>query len=112
LAVLNINRTSMASYGFSPPTRIFEAAGAAACLICDEWPGIEMFLTPDEEVLTARSGADVAGRLEELTPLRAREIGGRAQARVLSEHTYAHRAKQLEEVLDVAVNRNVASFPK
>jgi spore maturation protein CgeB len=28
LAVLNINRQSMASYGYSPPTRIFEAAGA------------------------------------------------------------------------------------
>jgi spore maturation protein CgeB len=35
LAVLNINRQSMAEYGFSPPTRIFEAAGAAACLITD-----------------------------------------------------------------------------
>ena len=33
LAVLN-NR-KMACCGFSPPTRIFEAAGAAACIITD-----------------------------------------------------------------------------
>jgi spore maturation protein CgeB len=31
--ILNINRASMARYGFSPPTRIFKAAGAGACLI-------------------------------------------------------------------------------
>ena len=37
--VLNINRESMANVGFSPPTRIFEAAGAGACLVTDRWTG-------------------------------------------------------------------------
>src|SRR5690606_25925088 len=32
LAVLNISRDSMASYGFSPATRVFEAAAAGACM--------------------------------------------------------------------------------
>ena len=50
----------MASVGFSPATRVFEAAGAGACLITDAWEGIELFLTPNEEVLVARDGADVA----------------------------------------------------
>jgi len=45
-AVLNINRESMARYGFSPPTRVFEAAGAGACLMTDDWEGIELFLDP------------------------------------------------------------------
>src|SRR5262249_7743795 len=44
--VLNINRDSMAHTGFSPPTRVFEAAGAGACVITDRWPGVEMFFTP------------------------------------------------------------------
>jgi spore maturation protein CgeB len=57
-AVLNVNRDSMASYGFSPPTRIFEAAGAAACLITDAWEGIETFLTPGREVLVARDAEE------------------------------------------------------
>ena len=58
-AVLNISRESMAENGFSPATRVFEAAGAAACLITDYWLGIEMFLQPGEEVLVARDGQDV-----------------------------------------------------
>jgi spore maturation protein CgeB len=39
LAVLNVARDSMAHIGFSPATRVFEAAGAAACLITDAWEG-------------------------------------------------------------------------
>ena len=57
LAVLNVARDSMAEVGFSPATRVFEAAGAGACLITDAWEGIELFLRPGEEVLVARDGA-------------------------------------------------------
>jgi spore maturation protein CgeB len=97
-AVLNVNRESMARYGFSPPTRIFEAAGASACLITDEWQGIEMFLEPEREVLVARNGNEVAELLSKLTSERAAKIGKAALRRVFSEHTYAHRAKQLERL--------------
>lgn len=97
-AVLNVNRASMARYGFSPPTRIFEAAGASACLITDEWQGIEMFLEPGHEVLVARNGDEVAELLAGLTSERAAKIGKAALRRAFSEHTYAHRAKQLEAV--------------
>ena len=99
LAVLNINRESMARYGYSPPTRIFEAVGAGACLITDEWKGLEMFLEPGVECLVATSGQDVARYLSALDPDDARRMGERARARVLDEHTYVHRATQLEEVL-------------
>jgi spore maturation protein CgeB len=98
-AVLNVSRESMARYGFSPATRVFEAAGAAACIITDEWKGIEQFLDPGEEVLVARNGHEVAELLMGLSEERAREIGARAQRRVLAEHTYAHRAAQVEELL-------------
>ena len=40
-------------------------------------------------------------RLRELTPDRARRIGQAALRRILSEHTYAHRAAQVETVLGV-----------
>src|SRR3712207_9475068 len=72
LAVLNGARDSMANVGLSPATRVFEAAGAAACLITDAWEGIELFLQPDTEVLVARDGQDVAEQLGILTPERAR----------------------------------------
>lgn len=98
-AVLNISRASMARYGHSPATRVFEAAGAGACLITDRWDGIEAFLEPEREVLVADDGTQVAALLQDLDPTRARRIGERARERVLGEHTYEHRATQLEDVL-------------
>ncbi|TCZ61329.1 CgeB family protein [Roseicella aquatilis] len=99
LAVLNIARDSMASTGFSPATRVFEAAGAGACLITDAWVGLEMFLAEGEEVLVARDGADVAALLAALTPERARAIGEAARRRILAEHTYARRGAQVDALL-------------
>ncbi len=101
-AVLNISRESMARNGFSPATRVFEAAGAGACLITDAWEGIEQFLEPNREVLVARGGAEVAEHVRALaqTPNWARQIGDAARRRILAEHTYAHRAAELEELLD------------
>jgi spore maturation protein CgeB len=98
-AVLNISRESMASVGFSPATRVFEAAGAGACLLTDAWEGIELFLAPDKEVLVARDGIDVAEAVGALTPVRAREIGQAALRRVLAEHTYDRRAAALHRLL-------------
>ena len=99
LAVLNVARDSMAHIGFSPATRVFEAAGAAACLITDAWEGIEMFLEPGKEVLVARDGQDVADHLAALTPERARAIGEAALARVTAEHSYALRGGQVDAIL-------------
>ena len=98
-AVLNVSRESMARYGFSPATRVFEAAGAAACLITDAWEGLETFFEPGAEVLVAHDGDEVAQHVRTLEASRAREIGQAAYRRVLSEHTYAHRAAQLDGVL-------------
>lgn len=98
-AVLNVARDSMASVGFSPATRVFEAAGAAACLITDYWEGIDLFLKPDEEVLVARDDTDVVRHLESLTPERAHAIGHAARARILGEHTYERRARQVDAIL-------------
>lgn len=99
LALLNVARESMARYGHSPATRVFEAAGAGACLISDRWRGIEEFLEPGSEVLVADDGDGVAAHLLGLTPARARAIGAAARARVLAAHTYSHRARQLDALL-------------
>jgi len=98
--VLNINRDSMARYGFSPATRVFEAAGAGACVMTDAFVGVELFLEPEREVLVAHDGAGVAAALDALSPARAVEIGRNARRRILGEHTYAHRAAQLEQLLE------------
>jgi spore maturation protein CgeB len=89
----------MARFGFSPATRVFEAAGAGACLITDAWMGVEQFLDPGRELLVATCGAGVAAHLATLDATRARAIGAAARRRVLAEHTYAHRGLQLETLL-------------
>ena len=99
LAVLNVSRESMAANGWSPATRVFEAAGAGACLVTDEWQGVEDFLAPGEEVLVASDGGEVAALLDDLDPNRARAIGDAALERVLAEHTYDRRAEQVEAIL-------------
>jgi spore maturation protein CgeB len=99
LAVMNISRDGMARNGWSPATRLFEAAGAGSCNVTDVWAGIPDFLEPDWEVLVANDGADVARILKELTPERARTIGERARRRILAEHTYDRRAAQVEDLL-------------
>ncbi len=108
-AALNISRASMADMGYSPATRVFEAAGAGCCLITDAWTGIELFLKPDFEILVARDGRDVAAHMADLTPARARTIGEAGRARVLAEHTYARRGLQVDALLrDMLARRRSA----
>lgn len=98
-AVLNISRDSMASYGFSPATRVFEAAGAGACIITDYWLGIDFFFEPGKEILVARSGGEVKEILHTLSNGKAHEIGQAAMKKVLEKHTYTHRAAELDSIL-------------
>lgn len=109
LAVLNIARDSMARAGWSPATRIFEAAGAAACIITDAWEGIEFFLEPDREVLIAKSGDEVAEHLRRLGVARARAIGAAGRRRVLREHSYARRAELVETTLLRGIGEHILS---
>lgn len=98
-AVLNISRASMATYGWSPATRVFEAAGAGACIVSDSWRGIEEFFTPGQEILVAADGQEVEAILRDLTPADARRIGEAARRRALASHSYAARAILCEAVL-------------
>ena len=99
---LNINRESMAEVGFSPPTRVFEAAGSATCLITDQWRGIESFFTPGQEILVAENAEEVVRYLRSVSAAQARAIGDAMQRRALAEHTYARRAAEVEAILFAA----------
>jgi spore maturation protein CgeB len=98
--VLNLNRDSMARVGFSPPTRVFEAAGAGACLITDAWTGIEMFFAPRHEILTASSAEQIVEHLRSVDGEQAIQIGQNMRDRALADHTYAQRARQVAAILD------------
>ena len=97
--VLNVNRESMADVGFSPPTRIFEAAGAGACVITDEWAGIDTFFRPGTEILVASSAEQIVHWLRSVDGSRERKIGEAMLARALRDHTYSLRARQVDTIL-------------
>jgi len=97
--VLNLNRDSMATVGFSPPTRVFEAAGTGSCLITDSWAGIGTFFTPGKEILVASSAQEIVELLRNTSPEKAQQIGAAMRSRALSSHTYARRAARVHEVL-------------
>jgi spore maturation protein CgeB len=111
LAVLNIHRDSMARYGYSPATRIFEAAGAGSCVITDDSQGLNAFLAPGQEILVAREGREVAALLDELTVRRAAEIGEQARRRMLAQHTYRHRAATVISALSLLRTRETNVLP-
>jgi spore maturation protein CgeB len=104
-AVLNVTRDSMTRFGFSPATRVFEVAGAGGCLISDFWEGMELFLEPGREVLLVKSGDELIEELANLSPQRAARIGEAALRRVVANHTYAHRAREVEHALDATLAR-------
>jgi spore maturation protein CgeB len=100
--VLNINRESMANVGFSPPTRVFEAAGAAACLITDAWTGVDQFFVPGKEILVASSAEEIVGYLRDLSASDAAQIGQNMRRRALNDHTYTRRALTFHQIMQNA----------
>lgn len=101
--VMNINRASMADFGFSPPTRVFEVAGAGACMLCDDWPGIDDCFEPDVEILVVRTAEDVVSALNRYNETSRRQIGTAFHARGLRDHTYAQRALQAQAAFSAAL---------
>jgi spore maturation protein CgeB len=94
--VLNINRASMADFGFSPPTRVFEVSGAGSCMLCDDWPGISDCFEPGTEILVVRHAEEVAAALHQHDDAARRRIGAAFHARGLRDHTYEQRAAQAD----------------
>ena len=98
-AVLCLNEGCENFAGYTPPRQLFEATAAGACVITSEWEGLRQFFEPGKEVLIAKSGREVASILAQLPPEKARAIGRKARRRALSEHTYLHRALEIEAAL-------------
>jgi spore maturation protein CgeB len=96
---LNATRADMVQAGWSPSVRLFEAAACGAAMISDRWPGIEHFFTPGEEILLPESTDEVIEILRGTPDDVRRSIGLAARARIVAEHTAAHRAEELEALV-------------
>jgi spore maturation protein CgeB len=106
---LNVTREAMARTGWCPSGRLFEAAACGAAIVSDDWPGLSSFFEPGSEILLANSTDDVVAALS-LSADELRRIRARARERVLSEHTSALRAAQLDRLLNDAL-RTSANEP-
>jgi spore maturation protein CgeB len=107
---LNITRRDMIAAGYSPSVRLFEAAACGTPIISDWWDGLDSFFIPNEEILIARRTEDTLRYLKELDNSDRQRIANRAKEKVLSKHTAARRAAELEQyVLDAIGARTDAS---
>jgi spore maturation protein CgeB len=93
---LNVTRADMIEAGWSPSVRLFEAAACATPIVSDCWAGIDTLLTPGSELFLVERAEEVLDLLRGLPEARRREVGERARARILAQHTSAHRAAELE----------------
>lgn len=93
---LNVTRADMIAAGWSPSVRLFEAAACGTPILSDSWPGLGSLFKIGEEILTVRHAGDVLCYLRDIPESERRALGQRARARVLREHTAAHRAEELE----------------
>jgi spore maturation protein CgeB len=92
----NITRADMIEAGYAPSVRLFEAAACGTPVISDYWEGLDSFFAFDSEILVSRSAADTLRYLRELPEEERKAIGERFRQKVLSGHTAAHRAAELE----------------
>jgi len=102
---LNVTRPDMVRAGWSPSVRLFEAAACGVPIVSDAWEGLGSVFDIGREILVARRAADVLAILEDLTERERAAIGRRARARVLAEHTAAHRAAELEAYARAVLGR-------
>ncbi|HEX3594323.1 MAG TPA: glycosyltransferase [Polyangiaceae bacterium] len=104
---LSVTRNTMARLGYCPSGRLFEAAACGAAVLSDDWEGLDKFFEPGKEILIVRSTEDVLDALQ-LSDAEVRRIAEAGRARVLAEHTAAHRAGELERILARLGSRRAA----
>jgi spore maturation protein CgeB len=100
-ATLNVTRSAMASFGYCPSGRLFEAAACGTPVISDSWEGLDEFFEPGRQILVASSADDVVNAIE-LGDEELRRVGKAARDKVFSAHTADHRSLELLQWLEAA----------
>jgi spore maturation protein CgeB len=96
---LNVTRRAMASMGYCPSGRLFEAAACGVPILTDVWDGLDSFYQSGSEMIFCRDTEDVLAAID-LSPEQLQRIGTAARERTLDQHTALHRAIELETVLE------------
>ena len=98
---VNVARKPHASVFASSTSRLFELASTGAAIVTNPYEGIERWFEPARELLVVHDADEAVAAYRELLadPAAADELGRRARERVLEEHTFAHRARRLLELI-------------
>jgi spore maturation protein CgeB len=106
---LCITRRSHATVYASSSCRPFELASAGAAIVANPYEGIERWFEPGQELLVVHDAGEAIAAYRSLLddPGQAEELGRRARERVLDEHTYRHRARQLLRLVGLAEEARV-----
>ena len=98
---LCITRRSHATVYASSSCRPFELASAGAAIVANPYNGIERWFEPGSEIIVVEDAEQATAAYRDLLgdAAQAEELGRRARERVLDEHTYRHRARQLLELI-------------
>jgi spore maturation protein CgeB len=99
----------MVKTGHAPSVRLFEAAACGTTIISDYWEGIDILFEPEKEILIADSSEDVLRYLKEIPDDERIKIGQSAKNRVLTSHTAAHRAIELENYYKEALQNRACN---
>jgi spore maturation protein CgeB len=77
--------------------------------VANPYNGIERWFEPGSELLVVNDAAEAVTAYRELLddPGQAEVMGRRARERMLDEHTYRHRARQLLELVGLRVAAHV-----
>jgi hypothetical protein len=98
---LCITRAAHASVYASSSSRPFELAAMGCCMVANPYLGVEEWFEPGREIFVVDSTEDAVDRYRYLLAHESerRAAGEAARARVLKEHTFRHRARQLVEIV-------------
>jgi hypothetical protein len=102
---LCITRRSHATVYASSSCRPFELASSGAAIVSNPYEGIERWFEPGSELLVVNDADEAVAAYRSLLddPGQAEAMGRRARERVLDEHTYRHRARQILDLLRIGV---------
>ncbi len=98
---LCITRGAHASVHASSSSRPFELAAMGACIVANPYAGIEEWFEPGKELIVVRSPEEAVETYKDLLAHDAKRaaIGKAARERVLKQHTFRHRARELTDIL-------------
>lgn len=99
---LNITREPFTKVYMSSTCRIFELPAMGCCVVSNPASGLENWFEPNKEIIILKENDNIVDVYNWLLNDEAEreKLGRKARERVIKEHTYKHRAKELIRIIN------------